>query len=45
MPAGESRLICRFSYTIMIQEVMTMNEKVARLLNEQINKEFYSAYL
>ena len=22
-----------------------MNEKVARLLNEQINKEFYSAYL
>ena len=22
-----------------------MNEKIAKLLNEQINKEFYSAYL
>ena len=27
------------------EELIMLNEKVAQLINEQVNKEFYSAYL
>ena len=33
------------NYEIILEKEFIMNEKVAALLNEQINKEFYSAYL
>ena len=39
-------LIFTAGYAIMLpKEVIIMDKKVAKLINEQINKEFYSAYL